>query len=350
MGVGNYTERDIREASRGFTGWTNDVLEFRFAAELHDFGEKEFLGRKGNFDGDEIIDIILEQPATADFIATKLYRFFVAEEAPPAVRSELAELLRDANYELEPVLKRIFLSRDFYGPAAFATQIKSPVQLVVSTYRKLGLEELPTVPDFNRLTASLGQSLFHPPNVAGWAGGRTWITPATLLERGNLMRSILFPPDLDSYAPPDRTMPGIYSRVGGRLAQGMNITSATQVGDAASNMMADADEDYNTRYGGYRGYVMAYERVKLVPRHTIDLDLSQMMRDAGAATTTEVIDHMARRFLHLPLENAAHQALVAFLDDRLGESKLDDDDTAKTEEALRATLFLVLGTPEYQLG
>ena len=183
MGVGNYTEQDIREASRAFTGWTNDVLEFRFDPELHDFGEKEFLGRKGNFDGDDIVDIILEQPATADFITAKLYRFFVAEEPPPAVRSELAALFREANYELEPVLKRIFLSRDFYSPAAFGTQIKSPVQLVVSTYRKMGLEELPTVPDFNGLTASLGQSLFYPPNVAGWAGGRTWITPATLLEQ-----------------------------------------------------------------------------------------------------------------------------------------------------------------------
>lgn len=347
MGDGNYSEHDIREASRAFTGWTNDVLEFRFDGKLHDYGEKEFLGRKGKFDGDEIIDIILEQPATAEFIAAKLYRFFVAEEVPSAILAELAALLRESDYELRPVLDRIFLSRDFYGPRSFATQIKSPVHLVVSTYRKLGLEKLPTVPDFNGLTASLGQALFYPPNVAGWAGGRTWITPATLLERGNLMRGILFPPALESYEAPDRRMPGIYRQVGQRLAEGANITSATQVGDSASSMMVDADEDYNTRYGGYRGYVMAYERVKLVPRHVIDLDLVGMLSAEGAETSAEVIDRIARRFLHIALERDAQADLVAFLEERLAES---GSSAGGREDALRAVLYLVLSTPEYQLG
>ena len=178
LGVGNYTERDIREGARAFTGWTNDALEFEFDAEQHDFGEKTFLGRTGPFDGGDIIDIILEQPAAAEFIAAKLYRYFVREEIDDEVRAELGATFRDAGYELQPLLTRIFLSRDFYGAASYATQIKSPVQLVVSTYRKLGLTELPTIPDFNRLTAGLGQTLFNPPNVAGWAGGRTWVTPA----------------------------------------------------------------------------------------------------------------------------------------------------------------------------
>ena len=85
----------------------------------------------------------------------------------------LGATFRDAGYELKPLLRRVFLSRDFYSPAAYATQVKSPVHLVVSTYRKLGLTTLPTIPDFGRLTARLGQTLFNPPNVAGWAGGRT---------------------------------------------------------------------------------------------------------------------------------------------------------------------------------
>ena len=94
---------------------------------------------------------------------------------------------------MKPLLKRIFLSKDFYSPPSIATQIKSPVHLVVSTYKKMGLREVPTIPDFGRMTAGLGQSLFDPPNVAGWAGGRTWITPSTLLQRGNLFRDVLFP-------------------------------------------------------------------------------------------------------------------------------------------------------------
>ena len=264
MGVGNYTELDIREASRAFTGWTNDVLDFRFDAAQHDFGQKSFLGRTGTFNGEDVIDIILEHPATAEFIAGKVYRYFVREDVTDATHAALGAAFRDGGYELKPLLKQIFLSRDFYSPLSYATQVKSPVHLVVSTYRKLGLTELPTVPDFGRLTGGLGQTLFNPPNVAGWAGGRTWITPASLLQRGNLFRAVLFP-DADSFRAPDRSVPGIYARVARRLEQGLNITAATQEGDAESSMLADRDEDYNTRYGGYMGYVMAFERLKLVP-------------------------------------------------------------------------------------
>ena len=128
---------------------------------------------------------------------------------------------------MKPLLKRIFLSKDFYSPPAFATQIKSPVHLVVSTYRKMGLGEVPTIPDFGRMTGSLGQSLFDPPNVAGWAGGRTWITPSTLLNRGNLFRGVLFP-DVKGFRAPDRSMSATDARVGQRLAQGMSITEATK--------------------------------------------------------------------------------------------------------------------------
>ena len=171
---------------------------------------------------------------------------------------------------MKPLLKRIFLSKDFYSPPSFATQIKSPVHLVVSTYKKMGLREVPTIPDFGRMTGSLGQSLFDPPNVAGWAGGRTWITPSTLLQRGNLFRDVLFP-DVKGFRPPDRSMSATDARVGERLAQGMNITEATKEDvDAStmaeSNMMVDRDEDYNTRYGGYKGNLMAFERTKLIPR------------------------------------------------------------------------------------
>ena len=257
MGVGNYTERDVREAARAFTGWTNDVLAFKFDTEQHDFGEKTFLGRTGPFDGEDIIDTILAQPVTAEFVAAKVYRFFVREEIDAALKTELGRTYRDSGYQMKPLLKRIFLSKDFYSPPAVATQIKSPVQLVVSTYKKMSLREVPTIPDFGRMTSSLGQSLFDPPNVAGWAGGRTWITPSTLLNRGNLFRGVLFP-DVKGFRPPDRSMSATDARVGQRFAQGMSITEATKEDvDAStmaeSNMMVDRDEDYNTRYGGYKG-------------------------------------------------------------------------------------------------
>src|SRR5215831_19658882 len=141
----------------------------------------------------------------------------------------------------------MFLSKDFYSPASYATRIKSPVELVISTYKKLGLREVPGVPDFNETAGSLGQHLFHPPTVAGWAQGRSWITPGLLIERGNFARSVLFP-DIN-FIPPDRYPPDESIRiVSDRLAQGLDVTSATKPGTsktgggemaAMSNVLAD---------------------------------------------------------------------------------------------------------------
>lgn len=349
MGVGNYTERDIREASRAFTGWTNDVLEFRVDREKHDDGIKEFLGQRGAFDGDDIVDIILAQPVTAEFISTKIYRFFVREVPSATTKTRLARVFREADYEVKPLLRAIFLSRDFYSSPSVATQIKSPVQLLVSTYRKLGLAGAPTIPDFNAQTRRLGQALLYPPNVAGWSGGRTWITPATLLERGNAVREILFPQDPKSFGHPDRRLPGIYERVAQRLAQGMNITNATRSGDSGSSMLADADEEYNTRYGGYRGYVLAYERIKPVPRHAADFQLAAMVRASGAETASNAVDHLVKRFLRAPLADADRRVLADLLADRIGSHALGHE-RAELEAALRTVLYVVLCSPEYQLG
>jgi hypothetical protein len=248
---------------------------------------------------------------------------------------------------MKPLLRRIFLSRDFYSTPSVATQIKSPVHLVVSTYAKLGLREIPTVPDFGRMTGSLGQTLFEPPNVAGWAGGRTWITPSTLLQRGNLFRDVLFP-DVAGFRPPDRAMSATDARVGERLAKGMNITEATLEGDAESNRMVDRDEDYNTRYGGYAGYLLAFKRTTLVPRRPAALDLTAITRAAGADTAEKVVDHFTDRFLRQKFAPKDRVVLVDFLRGKLGGSAVRPSATLET--SLRELLYLVLSTPEYQLG
>jgi len=353
MGVGNYTERDVREAARAFTGWTNNVLDFKFDADQHDSGEKTFLGATGPFNGEDIIEIILKQSATAEFVSAKLYRYFVRDEVSPQVRASLGRTFRESGYQIKPLLKQIFLSKDFYSAPAYATQIKSPVQLVVSTYKKLGLREVPTIPDFGRMTGGLGQSLFNPPNVAGWAGGRTWITPSTLLQRGNLFRDVLVP-NVKGFRPPDRSMSSTDQGVGERLARGMDITEATKEGDAApnmiaeSNMMVDRDEDYNTRYGGYKGNLLAFERTKTILRHPAAIDLTAMTRAAGADTVDKVVDHFIRRFLSVALADKDRALLVGFLRDKLGTTVIQPG--GKLEESLRDVLYLVLSTPEYQLG
>src|SRR5580765_132705 len=118
MGVGHYTETDIREAARAFTGWNYVDVKFVVNKDQHDDGEKTFLGKTGRFDGLNVIDIIMQQPATADFIAGKIYRYFVRQDLSPELQKQLGAVLRDGHYEIAPLLERIFLSRDFYCPAS----------------------------------------------------------------------------------------------------------------------------------------------------------------------------------------------------------------------------------------
>ncbi len=353
MGVGHYTEKDIREGARAFTGWNFVDLKFVVNKDQHDDGEKTFLGQTGRFDGVDAIDIIMKQPATADYIAGKIYRYFVREDLSPELQKKLGAVLRDSHYEIKPLLETIFLSRDFYSSASVGTQIKSPVQLAVSTYKKMGLESIPGVPDFNVATGGLGQQLFSPPTVAGWAGGTSWITPGLLLERANFARDILFP-DIN-FLPPDRyTSNPEIRRVADRIREGRDISAATMDENkngemAESNKNADRDEDFNTRYGSFRGWQMAIERVKPIPRDTAQLDLSKMIVNAKLQNTTQVIDYMIRRFMRVPPEDATRQKLVAFLNKELGTS---DVSAAQTylEDPLRLVLHLIMSQPEYQLG
>ena len=203
------------------------------------------------------------------------------------------------------------------------------------------------------MTSALGQSLFNPPNVAGWAGGRTWITPATLLQRGNMFREVLFPA-VEGFRAPDRALSATDARVGRRLAEGMGITEATLEDNAEtgamaeSNMMVERDEDYNTRYAGYKGALLAFERTRLIPRRPAAIDLTALVKAAGADTVDGAVDHLVARFLSVPLAAGDRRVLVEFLRGRLGTSALGAGE--RVEAALRELLYLVLSTPEYQLG
>jgi len=353
MGVGNYTEKDIREAARAFTGWNFEDLKFVVNKDQHDDGEKTFLGRTGRFDGVNVIDIIMQQPVTADFIAGKIYRYFVRQDLSPELQKKLGAVLRENKYEIKPLLEAIFLSRDFYSPASVGTRIYSPVELAVSTYKKLGLKSIPGVPDFNSVTGALGQQLFAPPTVAGWAQGQAWITPGLLLERANFVRDVLFP-DI-GFLPPDRyTGGGEVRRVAQRVREGMDISTATQDetkdGERAeSNKNADRDEEFNTRYGSFRGSQLAIERVTPIPRETAQVNLSRMVRDAKLKTTAEVVDYFIHRFMSVPPSTDARQKLVVFLDRDLGTSDISVAQSYM-EQSLRLVLHLIMSQPEYQLG
>ncbi len=185
LGIGNYTENDIKEAARAFTGWAHDGDDFIFRSYDHDTGEKTFMGRRGNWDGDDIISIILRHPRCSPYIAGRLWRFFVSEELPEAVEEGLGEVLRDNDYQLRPLLMTLLRSKAFYQPDHIGSQIKSPVQLVVGTMRKLEMQQLPPPRQITNALNQMGQIPLMPPNVKGWPGGRAWINTATLFARYN---------------------------------------------------------------------------------------------------------------------------------------------------------------------
>jgi uncharacterized protein (DUF1800 family) len=352
MGVGNYSETDIREAARAFTGWNFVDLNFVVTPEKHDATTKTFFGKQGHFNGVDIIDLILAQPVTGEHVAGKIYRFYVRDDLTPALRTELGVRLRQSNYEIAPLLETLFMSRDFYSAPSVAAHIKSPVELVISTYKKMGLKEVPGVPDFNEVTESLGQKLFFPPTVAGWANGRSWITPGLLLARGNFVYDTLFP-DIN-FLPPDRYPLTDYKigTVNEKLALGFDVTSATKP-DAkevtSMSMQADRDEDFNTRLASFRGWQMALQKVKPIPRATAQMDLSAMVLGAGCKNTREAADYLLARFLSVQVNAQVHERIAKFLEGELGTGDITSA-ASFLEEPLRSTLHVILSLPEYQLG
>ena len=188
LGEGHYREADVKEAARAFTGWSvePETGHFIFRPRLHDSGEKTVLGKSGRLDGDAVLDILLAQPACAEFIVAKLWREFVSPNPDAKEVKRLAQVFRNARYEIKPLLRALFLSEAFYAQANRASLIKSPVDLVVGSLRQFEIRAEPLRP-VAFAVASLGQNLFAPPNVKGWPGGETWINATTLLTRKQML-------------------------------------------------------------------------------------------------------------------------------------------------------------------
>ena len=217
MGVGNYTEEDVYECSRAFTGWTMTPKlprfhmgrwdwHFEYKPNDHDGGEKTFLGHVGEFDGEDVIDIVLRQPATARFIARHLYSFFVADEAqvpawqvtpprdPEAVEI-IAAALTESDFDIRHALRVLFNS-DFFKEARFA-KVKNPTEVVVGTVRMVGGAELPgpEIFDYANHITYMGQELLNPPSVEGWHYGLEWINSGSLMKRANFVADMVGEPD-----------------------------------------------------------------------------------------------------------------------------------------------------------
>jgi uncharacterized protein (DUF1800 family) len=184
LGEGHYSEQDVKEAARSFTGWSleRESGEFVFRPRLHDDGTKVVLGKSGNFDGDAVLDILLARPETAEFITTKLWREFVSPDPDKAEIARIARRFRESNYDIKVALREMLTGDAFYAPTNRGVLVKSPIELVVGAVRQLDLNPATTLP-FAVAAAGMGQNLMSPPNVKGWPGGETWINTTTLLAR-----------------------------------------------------------------------------------------------------------------------------------------------------------------------
>ncbi|MFQ5675235.1 MAG: DUF1800 family protein, partial [bacterium] len=229
MGVGNYSEDDIKEAARSFSGWQNNsvTLQSFFNPNRHDNGIKNFLGRSGNFAGDDIIDIILEQPQTALFIARKLFKFFVSREIDEPFVNDLANLFRSSDYEIKPVLRMIFTSNFFYSDQAVGSLIKGPVEMAVNNARIFSVDSIDLGYVLNA-TSDLNQELLSPPNVAGWPGQRGWISPTTYVTRNTFSESYV---DGGLYNNPDSNRsPIVFDPL--KFARSFGLSGATDLAQA----------------------------------------------------------------------------------------------------------------------
>lgn len=294
LGRGNYSETDVKEAARAFTGWSyNGDNNFVFRARQHDDGPKTFLGHSGNLGGEQVLTIIMQQPAAATFLVTKMYRFFVNDVPNPAHIEPLAAAFRRSHYDIAYLAERLFSADWFYDAANVGARIKSPVELVAGLRRTLNLQVDNKLPLLGYQKA-LGQTLFMPPNVAGWPGGRNWIDSSSLLLRLQLP-AILF----------------------------KNAEFAVRLKDDENDITPQTTGQQRT----VRNTAGAH------------LPLAPLQQLLGSTPTAGQPAQLAQFLLQTPLrpENLALvQQTVA--------------KATTPEEALRATLISLLSLPEYQLS
>jgi hypothetical protein len=192
LGEGNYTEQDIQQAAKAYTGWglSEDRLHYKYHPGNHDDGPKTVFGQTGNYSGEEVLNMICDKPECSQFIAQRIWRFFVQDNPPKPLVDALADVLHKSGMDLKHTMSVLFRSREFYAPDAVRAQIKSPVQWLIESAHQLEAP-LPTQPMALVMLRQLGQELFQPPNVKGWDGGIAWITTNNLLDRYNFAAALV---------------------------------------------------------------------------------------------------------------------------------------------------------------
>jgi uncharacterized protein (DUF1800 family) len=298
VGIGHYSEADIRESARAFTGYRIDMTtqQFRFAPRQADVSSKTFMGKTGPLLGDDIIDILTKQPACAQFLARKLWRFFAEDDPSAQIVDAVAARLREHNFEMRPVLTEIFSSKEFYSDAAMRTQIKSPVQYLIQTTKLLDTDP-PAAPVAQNAMRQMGQILFAPPNVKGWDGGKAWVSTSTLLFRYNFANYLI------------------------------NGDAMRPVADPAKQK------------GGDLGFRRGPAFANVPPRDPIDV--AKVIPPELRAKPAELVAHLSTRLFQAPVPEKEREAFLQYL-------KAREPDTG--DATMRGLLHLMMSTPQFQLA
>jgi uncharacterized protein (DUF1800 family) len=296
LGEGHYTEHDITEGARALTGWSLDRLDQKYIYRpfFHDDGDKTFLGRTGDLDGDDVIAQIVAQPQSARFITGKIWNYFTGQMPSEELNGALANVLRENENNFKPFLRIMFRSKEFYSDDIIRNQVKSPVEWLVGSVRMLECDLPPTLVSWGMLR-QLGQDLFAPPNVKGWDGGITWITTTTLLTRYN-----------DAQALVEGTLPSLNA------------------------------SDYARKPGGAGG-----EKAMKILQHVRmgGVDVEKILAPEERADKDTLVAALEHRLLQSALHGDQEKALRDFLDSK---QKLSDAD-------ILTVIRLVMSTPEYQV-
>ena len=294
LGAGNYTEDDVRESARAHTGYSLEQgIGFIFRPAQHDDASKTFLGETGNFDADDIVDIILKQPAAPEHFARALFEFFAYPDAEPAVIAPIASVARQSAFDTKQVVRAVLTSEAFYSAKAYRAIVKSPADFSIGTLRLFQSEIDPRT--IVAAMNSMGQTLFNPPNVAGWPGGHTWLGTSTWFARVNAAAQLMN---------------------GGVFAEGR----ATSAGAAA-----------NSAGKGPKIVTANINAIFLTPPASSE--------DAIAQASQAIVDGH--------ISDDAHATLQAYLDEGGSFASLTE---ATREERLRGLAALLLASPEYQLA
>ncbi len=297
LGEGNYTENDIREAARAFTGYQLRPLELKVAhlKRQWDDTEKTIFSKTGKYNGPDVINLIFERKETSQFIVKKLWEFFVAENPSQGTVDALAISLQKANFQVGAVLREIFLSKEFYDSSVARSQIKCPIQYLIALLKQLEVSEPPLgLPIIGQ--QQLGQVLFLPPNVAGWDWGRGWINTNSLLSRYN---------------------------IAGFLTKGS---------EEASKIIPE-DKQKIPKMGNI---------AKNIARNWQGPDYEKIIPRPLRQNTADLIDLLVLRFFQAPLPDKVRNSFVEYADAKKG--------VVFTNKEIAELCHLMLSTPHYQLA